>query len=420
MSKLRENIDRILGNSIRCLLPSYWWKRIFGLVIDEVEKMQKTANKKADKSYVDNALKNVTVDTSNLVTKDELSEVITPVKYTLYVPSNNEELADVYKQKNKEVVSVALKGGIQPSQIKLVFQNGDGSNVFEGLYLVNQLTASLENNQGILVLYAIATLQVFNDGVKGGELKLVFKSDGSARWSEVVAKPRPVVYIPLPDSTKQVTSSQKADNLKMFDILNAVLKNNRDELPDLILSVQNSSYDSTRISVAPNLYYRASGTNADGQQVEGILFIGTFTDSKIISAALYSDGTAKANLLSLSAEVTSDTALSTTSENPLQNKVVTAELAKKQDVLVSGETIKTINGNSILGSGDITFQADVDTSAFATKEELNALQTEVINNEEVTAAAINDLNTRIGAAADTAYVDNAIASAITLTLNTEV
>jgi hypothetical protein len=38
MSKLKENIDRILGNSIRCLLPSYWWKRIFGLVVDEVDK----------------------------------------------------------------------------------------------------------------------------------------------------------------------------------------------------------------------------------------------------------------------------------------------------------------------------------------------------------------------------------------------
>lgn len=110
------------------------------------------------------------------------------------------------------------------------------------------------------------------------------------------------------------------------------------------------------------------------------------------------------------------------------------ELATKQDAISdldairSGaakgataiQSVKTINGNSIVGEGDITIQADVDTSAFATKEELNALQTEVINNEEVTAAAINDLNTRIGAAADTAYVDNAIASAITLTLNTEV
>lgn len=84
------------------------------------------------------------------------------------------------------------------------------------------------------------------------------------------------------------------------------------------------------------------------------------------------------------------------------------------------QKVKTINGQSIEGEGDITIQADVDTSAFATKDELNALQTEVINNEEVTAAAINELNERIGAAADTAYVDNAIASAITSTLNTEV
>lgn len=43
MSKLRENIDRILGNSIRCLLPSYWWKRIFGLVVDEVERVSVSA-----------------------------------------------------------------------------------------------------------------------------------------------------------------------------------------------------------------------------------------------------------------------------------------------------------------------------------------------------------------------------------------
>ena len=53
MSKLRENIDRILGNSIRCLLPSYWWKRLFGMVVDEVEDVRKVANSKANKSVVD-------------------------------------------------------------------------------------------------------------------------------------------------------------------------------------------------------------------------------------------------------------------------------------------------------------------------------------------------------------------------------
>lgn len=32
--ELKAYIDRILGNNIRLLLPSYWWKRVFGAVID--------------------------------------------------------------------------------------------------------------------------------------------------------------------------------------------------------------------------------------------------------------------------------------------------------------------------------------------------------------------------------------------------
>ena len=34
--ELRSYIDRILGNSLRVLLPSYWWKRLFGMVVDKV------------------------------------------------------------------------------------------------------------------------------------------------------------------------------------------------------------------------------------------------------------------------------------------------------------------------------------------------------------------------------------------------
>ena len=60
-----------------------------------------------------------------------------------------------------------------------------------------------------------------------------------------------------------------------------------------------------------------------------------------------------------------DTQLSDTSVNPVQNKVVkqaldgkanTSSLAAKQDTLVSGTNIKTINQNSLLGSGDITIE----------------------------------------------------------------
>ena len=42
-SELKSYIDRILGNNIRLLLPSYWWKRAFNVVIDKVdEKIEKS------------------------------------------------------------------------------------------------------------------------------------------------------------------------------------------------------------------------------------------------------------------------------------------------------------------------------------------------------------------------------------------
>jgi len=48
-----------------------------------------------------------------------------------------------------------------------------------------------------------------------------------------------------------------------------------------------------------------------------------------------------------------DTEMSATSTNPVQNKAVTEAVNGKQATLVSGENIKTVNGESILGSGNI-------------------------------------------------------------------
>ena len=76
------------------------------------------------------------------------------------------------------------------------------------------------------------------------------------------------------------------------------------------------------------------------------------------------------------------------------------QIAAKQEQLVSGTNIKTINGESILGEGNIEIKADIDTSTLATKEELATLQNEVIANEEVAAAALNDLNNRLGMLAE--------------------
>lgn len=52
--------------------------------------------------------------------------------------------------------------------------------------------------------------------------------------------------------------------------------------------------------------------------------------------------------------ITVDDTLSNTSTNPVQNKVITEKINTKQDLLVSGTSIKTVNNTSLLGSGNIS------------------------------------------------------------------
>ena len=75
------------------------------------------------------------------------------------------------------------------------------------------------------------------------------------------------------------------------------------------------------------------------------------------------------------AETLVDSSLSLISKNPVQNKVITQALNNKQDKLVSGTSIKTINNLSLLGSGGITLKTINDTSLIGSG---NVATTEVI------------------------------------------
>lgn len=59
--ELKQYIEKVLGNGIRCLLPSYWWKRLFGLVVDKVEEVDTKVANLPTKKYVDDAVTNVDI-----------------------------------------------------------------------------------------------------------------------------------------------------------------------------------------------------------------------------------------------------------------------------------------------------------------------------------------------------------------------
>lgn len=59
-----------------------------------------------------------------------------------------------------------------------------------------------------------------------------------------------------------------------------------------------------------------------------------------------------------------DSELNSLSTNPVENRVITNALDDKQDELVSGTNIKTINGDSLLGSGNIVIQGGGDKNVW--------------------------------------------------------
>lgn len=49
--ELKNKIEKVLGNSIRCLLPSYWWKNLFHSVADRIDEVEVDLNTTLTKSF---------------------------------------------------------------------------------------------------------------------------------------------------------------------------------------------------------------------------------------------------------------------------------------------------------------------------------------------------------------------------------
>ena len=80
-----------------------------------------------------------------------------------------------------------------------------------------------------------------------------------------------------------------------------------------------------------------------------------------------------------------------------KSKLDGIDLSTKQDVLVSGTNIKTINGTSLLGSGDITIEGgsgNVDLTDYYTKSETNALVNPKLSQVTLTQAEYDALQTK--------------------------
>lgn len=293
------------------------------------------------------------------------------VKYELYVPFLT-TLPNSYKEKNKAVVEevFALNSAFTPSQFHIyTYDNGKDAGVF------NVESVSVPLSTGEKKLTVTANSMYRNDSRLPNLVNFVFSEDGSCTSMTVEYTDKQVVYATLPESNKTISDDEKVHNAKVYSSLNAHLRDDAEGvygLPLVYFLVK---------GIAPMMATFISRTYTAWQgQMTYVLVFSSPMGTGHFSVALYPDGSFTASMGAWEAEVVTDTALSTTSENPLQNKVVTAELAKKQDKLVSGTSIKTINGTTLLGSGDIKVAADVTIDSYLSSSSTNPVQNKVVYN----------------------------------------
>ena len=276
--ELKAYIDRTLGNSVRCLLPSYWWKRLFGVVLDRVDE----------------------VSIQKVGSVQELNALGLEEGSIASVVGETHSFSECYLLQTEDDFTDAVLPLLTP--IKSIEMVGANPQVEIVMYLVDVVTGTIvymivspeENLVGALILKEGVTETIFILATNGH-----IASGGVNQLNSLLSSGN-VVFATAATEDGMNTPA-------VFHFVDQIIK-------------------------------WGSGASA-------------YLKDKKEWVRLLKDG-----------------------ESTIPQTIIDL-INDKQDVLVSGENIKTINGQDILGSGDITISGgDIDTSNFATKQELATKQ----------------------------------------------
>lgn len=435
--ELKEYIGRVLGNGIRCLLPSYWWKRLFGLVIDKVDEVEGGIQKVEEKIPE--------MITSSLA---EFAKKYPDVESrTFYVQGNQEKNLELLRKIGEEygtglIKQLYLAYYVNPddeafiiispqfgvlnsdgyvfydvatplSQIKkdVVIKQDGSVELKDAVYTCKIDTKLSENSTYPLANYATTShlwrrvtmielsstseprnKEVYERLNRGLNVPLVICADGYAfrqsSYYQVIATDDKGSTVRLWGSLYDASTDKPTHKYIIVDLDSEGITTIVEEG-----DIQSSSlpYDDTEIRNELNLVSeRIDDLNSEKQDV--------INDLETIrsGAALGATALQEHQDISHLATKTEVEAKYTKPSSGIPKSDLVSEVQEslgKADTAI--QNVKTINGESILGEGDIEIKVNVDTSNLATKEELESLTNEMIANEEVHAAAYNDLDSRL-------------------------
>lgn len=408
--ELKEYIGRVLGNSIRCLLPSYWWKRLFGLVVDKVEEVEGSIVSSLDefaKERPDIEMRTFYVsEDAELVAhnvqvlKALLSDAAKKKIGPYYIATTIDEDQQVWFIRNESFYP--LGAGAMPTFIieedskkYVVLFFADGAYIKQeteddSVTVDTEMSATSENavQNKVIKAYVDKSIKDYDQSISEailGELdKKVDKIDGKQLSTE--------------DFTTALKT--KLEGMSSFDPTE--INNKVDGLQSQINTLV-SGDASTAIESFNEIIAFLNGVQ-DTESLDGIIAgieqqIAAKQDKITDLETIRSGAALGATALQSYTEKYTGTYSKPSDGIPKADLAgdVQTSLGKADTALQEHQPLKTINGESIVGDGNIEIKANVDTSTLATKDEVTSLSNEVVANEEVTAAALNELNERVNA-----------------------
>jgi hypothetical protein len=407
---MKKEINRTLGNSLRCILPSFWWKRLLGKMVDKIESAESSASSamkmatlagleasdKQDRLVSGSNIKTICGNSilgSGNITPDPSMKVYIPMGGTLssYYKSDNQSFyrrvrdggnwvnswraIAVTASSNKEVVLLGVSYNTTQGCRILIsgFQEEDITDKYECVLLEDGSVSSVTKAEGESGGSSITIDSEISDTSENPVQNKVVK----AYVDEKVANSGGGSSVDV-DTELSNTSTNPVQNKVITNAINAKADNTRIDL----ISERLDDIDSEMKDFA---------TESQLNNKQDVI-----TDLDNIRQGAAKGATA---LQSIPSEYVTENELSA------KNYATTSQVNAKQDVISDIETIRSgadkgatsiqkviVNGTEfeptagIVDLGELSTE-DVDTSSFATKDEL-------IDNEETHATALVDINSR--------------------------
>lgn len=530
--ELKNKIEKVLGNSIRCLLPSYWWKNLFHSVADRIDEVETTVTENVSdmvvKSLKEFEAKHPDIERSTLYYTTDLSSSHALRNATILrlwvakITANPEAIgrplyiAVPFSGESYYVIQHATyrlnaKQGIDIEFLNIPFPDGknynvlfsignggaerepasssDGGSVMFVTNPIGDLTEEQKQNNAdaflkvleaegaidinIMVMFFIAkpNMVSVNDngdfvlvaaGIDGGASKFIFTPEGDVTIETVEPTSSGGVEIRELRINSNLSDEDKAYNIETVElykegkalvitpIMYSQTSTDRTDRMAAPFFVDLHTGDSTKLATFRFLAPLIDETDPFGRGLiqEATVVISNDGSVSVTGGSFYdvamSDTSTKAVQNKVikkyiddaianvegggGGNIVVDTEISSTSTNPVQNKVVYSELQKKQGTISDLADIRSgaALGKTALQSvpSEYVTESELTEKGYATTSQVNDKQDKITDLEAIRSGAAKGA-TALQQADITNLVtknelNNAIASAITTTLNTEV